>query len=36
MSLKQRLSLADDPVFLMDGSAFIYRGFFANKNMTNC
>lgn len=33
MSLKERLNLAADPVFLMDGSAFIYRGFFANKNM---
>lgn len=33
MSLKQRLNLSTDPVFLMDGSAFIYRGFFANKNM---
>ena len=33
MSLKQRLNLSAEPVFLMDGSAFIYRGFFANKNM---
>lgn len=33
MSLKERLGLAADPIFLMDGSAFIYRGFFANKNM---
>ena len=33
MSLKQRLGLAAEPVFLMDGSAFIYRGFFANSNM---
>lgn len=33
MSLKERLNLAVAPVFLMDGSAFIYRGFFANKNM---
>ena len=33
MSLKERLGLASDPIFLMDGSAFIYRGFFANKNM---
>lgn len=33
MSLKNRLDLAVDPVFLMDGSAFIYRGFFANRNM---
>ena len=33
MSLKQRLGLAAEPVFLMDGSAFIYRGFFTNRNM---
>ena len=33
MSLKQRLGLAAEPVFLMEGSAFIYRGFFANRNM---
>jgi len=33
MSLKERLGLTDDPLFLMDGSAFIYRGFFANRNM---
>ena len=33
MSLKQRLNLPVEPLFLMDGSAFIYRGFFANKNM---
>ena len=33
MSLKDRLGLATAPLFLMDGSAFIYRGFFANRNM---
>ena len=33
MSLKQRLGLAAEPVFLMDGSAIIYRSFFANRNM---
>lgn len=33
MSLKQRLGLDADPVFLMDGTAFIYRGFFANRHM---
>ncbi len=33
MSLKQRLGLNADPVFLMDGTAFIYRGFFANRHM---
>lgn len=33
MSLKNRLNLSGDPVFLIDGSAFIYRGFFAGRNM---
>ena len=33
MSLKERLGLSKEPVFPMDGSAFIYRGFFANRNM---
>ena len=33
MSLKDRLGLTTAPLFLMDGSAFIYRGFFANRNM---
>lgn len=33
MSLKERLGLSADPVFLMDGTAFIYRGFFANRHM---
>lgn len=33
MSLKQRLGLDAEPVFLMDGTAFIYRGFFANRHM---
>lgn len=33
MSLKTRLGLGQEPVFLMDGSAFIFRGFFANRNM---
>ena len=33
MSLKDRLGLATPPLFLMDGSAFIFRGFFANRNM---
>lgn len=33
MSLKQRLHLEQEPVYLMDGSAFIYRGFFANRAM---
>ncbi len=33
MSLTQRLGLDAEPVFLMDGTAFIYRGFFANRHM---
>ena len=33
MSLKEKYLNNREPVFLMDGSAFIYRGFFANKNM---
>lgn len=33
MSLKQRLHLAEEPLYLMDGSAFIYRGFYANRNL---
>ena len=33
MSLKQRLGLEADPLLLMDGSAFIYRGFYANRTL---
>ncbi len=33
MTLNQRLALDRDPVFLMDGTAFIYRAFFASRNM---
>jgi DNA polymerase-1 len=33
MSLKERLQLQNDPIFLLDGSAFIYRAFFGNKNL---
>ena len=29
MALKKRLSLKDDPVFLIDGSSFLYRAFYA-------
>ena len=32
MSLQQRLGITD-PLFLMDGTAFIYRGFYANKSL---
>jgi DNA polymerase-1 len=34
MSLKQRLGLEGDPLYVMDGNAFLFRGFFANANMT--
>lgn len=33
MSLKQRLGLTQEPLWLMDGSAFIFRGFYAFQNM---
>lgn len=33
MSLKQRLGLETEPLFLMDGTAFIYRGFYANRTL---
>lgn len=33
MSLKQRLGLTETPLFLMDGSAFVYRSFYANRHM---
>ncbi len=34
MSLKQRLGFAKEPLYLMDGTAFVYRGFFANPGLT--
>ena len=34
MSLRQRLGLSADPIFLMDGSAYVFRGFYANQNMS--
>ena len=34
MSLKQRLGFTDDPLYVMDGNAFLFRGFFANAGMT--
>ena len=33
MSLKERLSLPCDPLFLMDGTAFIFRSFYAGRDM---
>ncbi len=34
MSLKQRLGFDVEPLYLMDGTAFLYRGFFANASMS--
>ena len=34
MSLKQRLGFTQEPLYLMDGTAFLYRGFFANAAMS--
>ena len=31
MSIKQRFER--EPIYLMDGSAFVYRGFYANQSM---
>lgn len=33
MALKDRLQLKSAPLFLMDGTAFIYRGFYANRHL---
>lgn len=33
MSLMQKLGLTRDPIYLVDGSAFIYRGFYANRHL---
>ncbi len=33
MTLAQKLGLKTKPVFLMDGTAFIYRGFYANRHL---
>lgn len=33
MPIKQRLELKQEPVFLMDGSAYVFRSFYANQNM---
>ncbi len=34
MSLKERLKFGQEPVYLIDGSAFFYRGFYAFRDMT--
>ena len=33
MALRNRLQFSGDPLFLMDGTAFIFRGFYAYQNM---
>lgn len=33
MSLRSRLRFTQEPLYLMDGSAFVYRGFYAFQNM---
>lgn len=33
MSLSKRLNFTEQPLYLMDGSAFVYRGFYANSTM---
>ena len=34
MSLKQRLGFTQEPLYVMDGNAFLFRGYFANSRMT--
>lgn len=33
MSLSTRLNFTEQPLYVMDGSAFVYRGFYANSTM---
>ncbi len=33
MSLRQRLGFTQEPLYLMDGTAFVFRGFYAYQNM---
>ena len=33
MTLRGKIAFSDDPLFLMDGTAFIFRGFYAYQNM---
>ena len=33
MSLPERLGLKGKPIYLMDGTAFLFRGFYASGNM---
>ena len=34
MSLKERLGLSGEPLYVMDGNAFLFRGYFANAGMS--
>ncbi len=34
MSLRERLRFSTEPVFLMDASAYVFRSFYANQNMS--
>lgn len=34
MSLKQRLGFTEEPLYVMDGNAFLFRGYFANAAMS--
>lgn len=33
MTLKEKLHLSRDPLFLMDGTAYLYRSFYANRHL---
>lgn len=33
MSLREKLGFKEEPLYIMDGNAFIFRGFFANQRM---
>ena len=33
MALRDKMTFSDEPLFLMDGTAFVFRGFYAYQNM---
>ena len=33
MALREKLGFKEEPLYVMDGNAFIFRGFFANQRM---
>ena len=33
MSIKERLSLAKEPIYLVDGTAYVYRAYHATRDM---